>query len=86
MFDVTAVFDESNLLQREVFENVAVCLIIESLDIAECSMRACSPSIAKYDSLMLLKNEAHHQAVIAQLVARRSHNPKVVSSILTHRI
>ena len=25
-------------------------------------------------------------AVIAQLVARRSHNPKVVSSILTHRI
>ena len=25
------------------------------------------------------------QAVIAQLVARRSHNPKVVSSILTHR-
>ena len=26
------------------------------------------------------------QAVIAQLVARRSHNPKVVSSILTHRI
>ena len=26
------------------------------------------------------------RAVIAQLVARRSHNPKVVSSILTHRI
>ena len=26
------------------------------------------------------------QAVIAQLVARRSHNPKVVSSILTRRI
>ena len=26
------------------------------------------------------------EAVIAQLVARRSHNPKVVSSILTHRI
>ena len=26
------------------------------------------------------------QAVIAQLVARRSHNPKVVSSIHTHRI
>ena len=26
------------------------------------------------------------QAVIAQLVARRSHNPKVVSSILTHRM
>ena len=25
-------------------------------------------------------------AVIAQLAARRSHNPKVVSSILTHRI
>ena len=25
-------------------------------------------------------------AVIAQLVARRSHNPKVVSSILTHRM
>ena len=24
--------------------------------------------------------------MIAQLVARRSHNPKVVSSILTHRI
>ena len=27
-----------------------------------------------------------YQAVIAQLVAHRSHNPKVVSSILTHRI
>ena len=27
-----------------------------------------------------------HQAVIAQLAARRSHNPKVVSSILTRRI
>ena len=27
-----------------------------------------------------------HQAAIAQLVARRSHNPKVVSSILTGRI
>ena len=27
-----------------------------------------------------------HQAEIAQLVARRSHNPKVVSSILTFRI
>ena len=26
------------------------------------------------------------RAVIAQLAARRSHNPKVVSSILTHRI
>ena len=26
------------------------------------------------------------QAVIAQLAARRSHNPEVVSSILTHRI
>ena len=26
------------------------------------------------------------QAAIAQLAARRSHNPKVVSSILTHRM
>jgi hypothetical protein len=29
--------------------------------------------------------EMGHRAVIAQLAARRSHNPKVVSSILTHR-
>jgi hypothetical protein len=29
---------------------------------------------------------ARFQAAIAQLVARRSHNPKVVSSILTGRI
>ena len=30
--------------------------------------------------------QARFQAAIAQLVARRSHNPKVVSSILTGRI
>ena len=35
---------------------------------------------------VLLKDGARStMAVIAQLVARRSHNPKVVSSILTHR-
>ena len=32
------------------------------------------------------ESESYAQAVIAQLVARRSHNPKVVSSILTHRM
>ena len=37
----------------------------------------------------VLSNEhavRHFQAAIAQLAARRSHNPKVVSSILTRRI
>ena len=33
-----------------------------------------------------LSQQVIAMAVIAQLVARRSHNPKVVSSILTHRI
>ena len=34
---------------------------------------------------MSLARSRISEAVIAQLVARRSHNPKVVSSILTHR-
>ena len=33
-----------------------------------------------------LSQQVIAMAVIAQLVARRSHNPKVVSSILTHRM
>ena len=36
--------------------------------------------------VMILNVAQPHHAAIAQLVARRSHNPKVVSSILTHRI
>ena len=34
----------------------------------------------------MILGSMHYQAAIAQLVARRSHNPKVVSSILTRRI
>ena len=34
---------------------------------------------------LLSQNPANAKAAIAQLVARRSHNPKVVSSILTRR-
>ena len=38
-------------------------------------------------SSMEISRDVHGDgAVIAQLAARRSHNPKVVSSILTHRI
>ena len=36
--------------------------------------------------LVCMQTRAHVKAAIAQLVARRSHNPKVVSSILTRRI
>ena len=36
--------------------------------------------------LACMEIRAHVKAAIAQLVARRSHNPKVVSSILTRRI
>ena len=39
-------------------------------------------NVANPDNLF---TETSIKAVIAQLVARRSHNPKVVSSILTHR-
>ena len=42
--------------------------------------------VSAYQCLQLLKSFWNMvvKAVIAQLVARRSHNPKVVSSILTH--
>lgn len=42
------------------------------------SLQACPQAPLQEDPLNTM-------AVIAQLVARRSHNPKVVSSILTHR-
>ena len=56
--------------------NFLVVLLRASAASARCHLGA----------YLLARNCSCHQPEIAQLVARRSHNPKVVSSIFTFRV
>ena len=51
-----------------------------------CAFNAFTTVLLQQCMLMYFNFQDSYQAVIEQLVARRSHNPKVVSSILTRRI
>ena len=78
-----------------VWHSCAVCWLFASVPAALCcfALRArvpvvsvCPRKICPQQCEARAQNMHAARAVIAQLVARRSHNPKVVSSILTHRI
>ena len=72
-----------------VFEQATAALLQASDSVAPCPLCPFSPTPkaavvqeVEWDSFVSL---ALTRAAVAQLVARRSHNPKVVSSILTCR-
>ena len=63
-------------------------LLVGSLSLEPCSIARLAQSVERkaLDLVVVGSSPTIGDLLIAQLVARRSHNPKVVSSILTGRI